>query len=100
MELQLSQKEIKQEIRRAKLRYKQKVEDKLTNNNLGSAWESLKIMTGQSVNVNKKVSSEGFSSDQVLANELNKFYCRFDVCDFRNDTTLLKKSDLCEPVSA
>lgn len=60
-------------MRRAKLHYKQKVEDKLRNNNLGSAWDSIRTMVGLTDhNVKKRVSLDGFTSDLVLAQELNK----------------------------
>lgn len=89
-ELTSVQKEIKQDIRRAKLSYKQKIEDKLSNNNLGSAWDSISYMVGRNDNVKKRVSLDGFTSDLVLAQELNKFYSRFDMHDFNNEITTLK----------
>ncbi len=45
-ELHSIQKEIKREIKRAKWDYKLKVEHKLSNNLLGSAWDSIKTMVG------------------------------------------------------
>ncbi len=92
LELQSVQKEIKQEIWRSKLFYKQLLEKKLSNNNLGCVWDSLKIMTGQDNKTRKKVALEGFTSDQALANGLNDFYCRFDVCDYSNERVIVKKS--------
>ncbi len=77
-ELHSIQKEIKREIKRAKWDYKLKVEHKLSNNLLGSAWDSIKTMVGQNDKKNKKVSLEGFTSDISLAQELNLFYSRFD----------------------
>lgn len=47
---------------------KQKVENKLSNNNLGSAWNCLKIMMGQTNKTRKKVALEGFPSDKIIAN--------------------------------
>lgn len=38
--------EVKSEIRRAKQRYKAKIEQKLSNNNLSSAWDGMKTITG------------------------------------------------------
>lgn len=94
-ELRSAQKEIKQEIRRAKLRYKQKVEDKFRNNNLGLAWDSIRTMVGLTDdNVKKRLSLDGFTSDLVLAPELNKFYSRFDVHDFNNEITTVKNTIL------
>ncbi len=88
------QKEIEQEIRRAELSYKQKLEDKLSNNNLGSAWDSIRSTVGLTENMKKRVSLEGFTSDTVLAQELNKFYSRFDVHDFNNEIMTLKNTML------
>ncbi len=38
-----------------------------------------------------KVAAEGFSSHQVLVNELDIFYCRFDGHNFSYETAVLKK---------
>lgn len=95
-ELNGLQREIKCEIKRAKLAYKQKVEDKLSSNSLGSAWDSVKTMVGLNDKTKKRVSLEGFHSDQALAEELNKFYSRFDVHDFSKEIADLKQS-LSEP---
>lgn len=69
------QKDIKHEIKRANLCYKQKVERKLGNNNLRSAWHSVKTI----VELN-------------CMQEFNKFYSRFDVHDFSKETAALKGS--------
>lgn len=42
-------------------------------------------MVGLNDNVKKRVSLDGFTSDLVLAQELNEFYSRFDVHDFNNE---------------
>ena len=83
-ELNSLQKEIKHEIKRAKLCYKQTVENKLRNNNSGSAWDSIRTMTGLNDKTKKRVMLEGFTSDMSLAQELNNFYSRFDIHDFSN----------------
>lgn len=93
------QKEIKREIKRAKWDYKLKVEHKLSNN-LGSAWDSIKIMVGQSDKIKNKVALEGFTSDISLAQELNQFYSRFDKHDFSNEILGQKQSLLSHPQSA
>ncbi len=99
-ELHSIQKEIKREIKRAKWDYKLKVEHKLSNNLLGSAWDSIKTMVGQNdKKINKKVSLEGFTSDISLAQELNLFYSRFDKHDFSNEIVGHKQSLLSHPQS-
>lgn len=93
-ELMSVHKEIKREIRRAKLSYKRKLEDMLSNNNMGSAWDSIRSMVGLTDNVKKRVSLDGFTSDLVLAQELNKFYSRFDVYFFNNEIMTLRNTSL------
>lgn len=91
-ELHSIQKEIKREIKRAKWDYKLKVEYKLSNNLLGSAWDSIKSMVGLNDKTKKKVEMEGFTSDISLAHELNIFYSRFDKHDFSNEIFGQKQS--------
>ncbi len=98
-ELHSIQKEIKREIKRAKWDYKLKVEHKLSNNLLGSAWDSIKTMVGQNDKKKKKVSLEGFTSDISLAQELNLFYSRFDKHDFSNEIVGHKQFLLSHPQS-
>lgn len=99
-ELHNIQKEIKREIKRAKWDYKFKVEHKLRNNLLGSAWDSIKTMVGLNDKIKKKVALEGFTSDISLDQELNKFYSRFDKHDFSNEIVGQKQSLLSQPQSA
>ena len=71
------QKEIKQEIGKGKLW--SKVEDKLSNNNLGSAWENIRTMADLTDNVQKR-----------RVQEFHMFYARFDLHDFNNKKTIFK----------
>lgn len=96
-ELYIVQKEIKREIKRAKWDYKLKVEHKLSQNLLGSAWDSVKSMVGLNDKSKKKVALEGFSSDILLAHELNEFYSRFDNHDFSDEIAGKKQSLLSQP---
>lgn len=90
-ELHTIQKDIKREIRRAKLEYKHKVELKLSNNSLGSAWDSVKKMVGLSDKTKKKLALNGYPTDSVLAHELNTFNTRFDTkYNFKNEHLDLK----------
>lgn len=45
-ELQISKKDVKIEILKAKRDYKNKLETKMATNNLGSAWDSMKKIAG------------------------------------------------------
>lgn len=84
------QKEVNFEVRRAKQTYKEKVEDKLSSNSLGSAWDVMKTMTGlQDSKCRKKVVLDCFDS-KSLADNLNRFYLRFDVNDFFKESEFLK----------
>ncbi len=49
-------------------------------------------MTGLNDKTKKRVMLEGFTSDMVLAQELNNFYSRFDIHDFSNEIAVLKRS--------
>ena len=91
-ELNLIQKEIKREIKMCKLGYKYKLERQLSNNNLGSAWESVKNIVGLNDKSRKNIFLEGFTADSTLAQEFNKFYSRFDVHDFSKETGDVKDS--------
>lgn len=75
------------------------MEHKLSNNLLGSAWDSIKTMVGLN-DKKKKVALEGFTSDISLAQELNQFYSRFDKHDFSNEIVVQKQSSLSQPQSA
>lgn len=57
------QKEIKCEIRACKRQYKEKIECQLKTNNLGSAWDSMKMITGAKECSRKKVQLNGYNSD-------------------------------------
>lgn len=86
-------KEIRSEIRRAKLGYKEKIEKDFGGRSLRSAWDGMETVIGTRREKNVKVVLEGFSSDNLLATELNKFYLRFDTSNSRN-VILEQKSHL------
>lgn len=93
-ELNLLKREIKNEIKKAKMNYKEKLENDLANNRLGSAWNGLKTIVGSETQSNKKVALAGFDSNQ-LANEFNRFYLRFDCFDFSDEILNLKNKLSC-----
>ncbi len=85
-DLHIATKELKIEIQKAKQTYKSELENKMAANNLGSAWASLKTITGlQNIQNSSLVTLEGFNSDADFANALNCFYNRFDISDFSNE---------------
>lgn len=60
-------KEIRSEIKKAKVKYKDKVEAEMGSNNLRVAWAGMKHMTGHCYSDCNKISLPGFSSDSQLA---------------------------------
>lgn len=57
-------KEIRSEIKRAKLAYKDKIEAELGSNNLKEAWQGIKLMTGcTDKGGNRKIALTGFNSE-------------------------------------
>ncbi|XP_049908650.1 uncharacterized protein nek6 isoform X1 [Epinephelus moara] len=94
-ELNVLQREIKCEISRAKLNYKEMLERKLGQNNLGSAWDGLRTITVSNKKCKSRVALSGAKSDKQLAQDLNEFYLRFDALDFSNMNSKLKNELHC-----
>ena len=83
--------ELKVEILKAKQIYKAKLENKMASNSLGSAWSSMKTITGlQNTRESTNVTLNGFSSNTDFANALNCFYNRFDMFDFSKEIQALQ----------
>ena len=66
-------KEVRAEIKRAKLQYKNKIEERLGSNNLKAAWDGVKRMTGLHKTQNKPVHIPMYKSDSDLSEALNTF---------------------------
>ena len=64
---------VQREIRRAKARYRNKIEAQLTTNNTREVWRGLQCVTRYKL---KEVAPSEVSPD--LPDQLNNFYCRFD----------------------
>lgn len=72
-------KSLKIEITKAKRNYKTELENKMSANKLGSAWSSMKIITGTQQQKSRRGQClEGYVSDMDFVNDLNCFYARFD----------------------
>ena len=86
--------EVKNAIRQAKKQYKNKIESKFIAGNFRSAWQGIKNMAA----VNKMSDSNelkvklGNKSDQIIADDMNAFFTRFEKHDFSPEITALKKS--------
>lgn len=89
-------KEIRTEIKKAKLRYKDKIEAELRSNNLKRTWKGMKTMIGSKDRVSRVV-LEGFSSDKDLADGLNVFYTRFNSLDFYDETKSIRATTQAPP---
>lgn len=71
--------EFRGEMIKAKLNYKEKVERKFVTRNARDAWKGLNKMMGR----NKK--EPQCYGNEILADDFNKFYARFDKQDFRRE---------------
>ena len=78
----LIQKEVKHVIRKGKEEYKKKVEKQFEKNDMKKVWDGISLMSGRS---NKKKECNSATHTIEFANDLNKFYARFDNKDFTNE---------------
>ena len=89
--------EVKRAIKTAKLKYKNKVEEKFTQGNLRSAWQGLKTMAAvNTVATNHKTIQVAGSSSTSLPNDLNSFFTRFETdnsTQLADTLTTLKPGD-------
>ena len=84
------EKEFRKNARAARLRYKNKVEEKFRTGNAREAWSGLRAMMGKQ---QTKHSLPHSANSVDTANEINRFYARFDVRDFSENC-----ATLCETV--
>ncbi len=82
------QKQVKREIKLAKLKYKDRVGNMFATGNPRPAWEGVKSMLGMQTK-RHPISLNG-KSNFDLSNELNMFYNRFNVHDFNNELSVFK----------
>jgi len=75
------QRQLKLKIRENKRKFKKKVEDSFNTNNSRQLWQGLSTMTGYKPG-KKSIHAE---DPQALAEELNKFYARFDQQDLSTE---------------
>ena len=80
------QKQVRRELKLAKIKYKDKVEDLLSAGNARPAWNGVKSMLGMKSNKHH-ISLNGISGSD-LANDLNIFYNRFNVHDFSQEQSM------------
>ena len=73
------QKELKEEIRKEKEQYKNKIESHFTYNNTRRVWSGMKLMSRYVNGNTQKIASVNTAGE---VNELNQFFNRFDCHDF------------------
>lgn len=76
-------KQVRNEVKLAKLRYKEKIETMFTNGKSHVAWDGVKSIIG--TKQKRKCISLGGKSDYELADAFNSFYVRFDNHDFSRE---------------
>ena len=86
-------KEFRKNARADRLRYKNKVEEKFRTGNAREAWSGLRAMMGKQ---QTKHSLPHSANSVDTANEINRFYARFDVRDFSEDCATLCETSVPE----
>jgi hypothetical protein len=81
-------KDFNRQARIAKLKYKNKVEQKFKTGNVREAWDGLKTMMGKP----SKQSKQHIPQSAEEVNNLNQFYARFDVRDLSHECETLCQS--------
>jgi hypothetical protein len=77
----MKQKEINIAIQKAKSKHKAKVEELFKSNSTYEAWKGLKVITNQT---SQRIQADILQTAGSATN-LNKFFARFDISDFRNE---------------
>lgn len=93
-----AKKEVRAEIKRARLQHKNKIEERLGSNNLKAAWDGVKRPTGLHITQNKPIYIPTYESDSDLS-ELNTFYSCFDFYDFSDELKNLTDEALIKPIT-
>ena len=88
-------KEFRKKVFLAKLEYKDKVERNLFVGNAKDAWKGLNTMMGRNQQQKPLISTD----PSALANDLNRFYARFDTQDFSDECNTLCESLISCPVT-
>lgn len=77
---------------------KGKIEAPLRANNLGSAWDCMKTITGLKESSRKLVQLPEYNCHQQLSQSLKEFYVRFDVHDFSENHSVTRNRLLSAPI--
>ena len=76
------QRKIKQQTEKCKHSYKEKIEQNFRENNPRKAWKTMQDITGYNKDKSK---STVIDQDSEFVDELNDFYCRFDVDNYSHE---------------
>lgn len=90
----MASREMQNEIRRAKAKYKEKIEMQYTSGNLQAAWHGIKTMASINqcaIKEKQSISVNGID-DLDLPDAFNWFFSRFEIADFLDKVSLLKSS--------
>ena len=84
VEGKIADKEIKKQIRKNRIVSKEKMEEKYFSGDVRGAYKGIKKLVGKEV---VKEKGDGMTEEErkVFAEDLNKFYCRFDRFDFSKE---------------
>ena len=86
--------EVRNEIRKAKLKYKEKIEVQYSSGDLRAAWQGIKNMASINQHANETRTSISVNGVECsdLPNSFNHFFSRFESSDFSESISLCKKS--------
>lgn len=88
--LKAKQKEIEEEIKNCRQKYKTKLEKSFASGNMRETWKGMKTISNY-------IQRKSLSTQDMDLNELDKFYVRFDDGDFKEEIYNMKQ-DLFNPV--
>ena len=78
------QAKLRKELKEAKRKYKEKVEEGFQKGNMAEAWKGLKTLSGQE-QTKRKTSGASLKEQSDFSNKLNEFYCRFERHDLEEE---------------
>ncbi len=93
LEIKAVSKEVKVEIRKAKLKYRNKIENQFSGGDLRAAWSGIKAMA--SINqptLTKNLVTVSGVNDMDLADVFNSFFSHWERTDFLSNITIMRES--------
>lgn len=92
-EIKTVSKEVKNEIRKAKMKYRRKVEEQYSGGDLRAAWRGIKSMASLNQQAERRmpITVQGVESCD-LPNAFNLFFSRFESSDFSDNISMLRNT--------